>query len=48
MAERRFVLVPLASIGPDRIIKGTGKTVRMLLRELPERAGEVRFVQHDW
>lgn len=48
IAGRRFVLVPLATICPERIIKGTGKTVRMLLRELPERAGEVRFVRHDW
>jgi 2-amino-4-hydroxy-6-hydroxymethyldihydropteridine diphosphokinase len=48
IAERRFVLVPLATICPDRIVKGTGKTVRMLLRELPERAGEVRFAQPEW
>lgn len=44
--ERRFVLVPLSTICPDRIIKGTGKTVRQLLRDLPE--GDVRFVQQDW
>lgn len=35
IAERRFVLLPLATIQPDLIVKGTGKTVRMLLRELP-------------
>jgi 2-amino-4-hydroxy-6-hydroxymethyldihydropteridine diphosphokinase len=46
LAERRFVLVPLSTICPDRIIKGTGKTVRQLLRESP--AGNVRFVQQDW
>jgi 2-amino-4-hydroxy-6-hydroxymethyldihydropteridine diphosphokinase len=46
LAERRFVLVPLSTICPDRIIKGTGKTVRHLLRELPE--SDVRFVQADW
>lgn len=46
LAGRRFVLVPLSTICPDRIIKGTGKTVRQLLRELPAR--EVRFVQQDW
>jgi 2-amino-4-hydroxy-6-hydroxymethyldihydropteridine diphosphokinase len=48
MAERRFVLLPLSTIRPDMIVKGTGKTVRMLLRELPEREGEVKFVQQEW
>ena len=48
IAGRRFVLVPLSTIRPDLIIKGTGKTVRQLLRELPEREGEVRFVQQEW
>lgn len=48
MAERRFVLLPLSTIRPDIIVKGTGKTVRMLLRELPAREGEVRFVQQEW
>ena len=46
LAERRFVLVPLSTICPARIIKGTGRTVQQLLRVLP--AGEVRFVQQDW
>jgi len=48
MTERRFVLLPLSTIRPDIIVKGTGKTVRMLLRELPAREGEVRFVQQEW
>jgi 2-amino-4-hydroxy-6-hydroxymethyldihydropteridine diphosphokinase len=48
MAERRFVLLPLSTIEPDRVVKGTGKTVRMLLRELRGEEGEVKFVQHDW
>ena len=48
MAERRFVLLPLSTIRPDMIVKGTGKTVRMLLRELPAGDGEIRFVQPDW
>jgi 2-amino-4-hydroxy-6-hydroxymethyldihydropteridine diphosphokinase len=47
-AERRFVLLPLSTIRPDMIVKGTGKTVRMLLRELPAGDGEVRFIQQDW
>jgi 2-amino-4-hydroxy-6-hydroxymethyldihydropteridine diphosphokinase len=48
MAERRFVLLPLSTIRPDLPIRGTGKTVRMLLRELPAADGQVRFVQQDW
>jgi 2-amino-4-hydroxy-6-hydroxymethyldihydropteridine diphosphokinase len=48
MAERRFVLLPLSTIRPEMIVKGTGRTVRMLLRELPAKEGEVRFVQQEW
>jgi 2-amino-4-hydroxy-6-hydroxymethyldihydropteridine diphosphokinase len=48
MAERRFVLLPLSTIRPEMIVKGTGKTVRMLLRELPAKESEVRFVQQEW
>jgi 2-amino-4-hydroxy-6-hydroxymethyldihydropteridine diphosphokinase len=48
MADRRFVLVPLSTIRPDMIVKGTGKTVKMLLRELPAREGEVGFAQQEW
>jgi 2-amino-4-hydroxy-6-hydroxymethyldihydropteridine diphosphokinase len=48
IAERRFVLVPLATLQPDMIIKGTAKTVRLLLRELPGGEGEVKFVQQEW
>jgi 2-amino-4-hydroxy-6-hydroxymethyldihydropteridine diphosphokinase len=48
IATRRFVLLPLSTIRPEMIVKGTGKTVRMLLRELPEREGEVKFVQQEW
>jgi len=48
IAGRRFVLLPLSTIRPDMIIKGTGKTVRMLLRELPAGDGQVKFVQQDW
>ena len=48
MTERRFVLLPLSTIRPDMIVKGTGRTVRMLLHELPAREGEVKFVQHEW
>ena len=48
LAVRRFVLVPLLTICPDRIVAGIGRTVRSLGQELPERCGEVRFVQQDW
>ena len=48
LAERRFVLLPLSTIRPELIVKGTGRTVLQLLRELPAREGEVRFVQAEW
>ncbi len=48
LAARRFVLLPLSTICPEMIVKGTGKTVRMLLRELPAGVGDVRFVQQEW
>lgn len=48
MAGRRFVLLPLSTIRPDMIVKGTGKTVKMLLRELPAREGDAKFVQQEW
>ncbi len=48
LAERRFVLTPLAMICPDLIVPGTGKTVRLLLSELPERGETVKLIQQDW
>ncbi len=48
LAERRFVLVPLSTLRPDKIVKGTGKTVRTLLRELPAQDGEIKVVQQEW
>ena len=38
MAERRFVLEPLAELCPGRRVPGTGRTVRTLLREVEERS----------
>lgn len=48
LAERRFVLVPLAALEPHRIVKGTGRTVQQLLRELPAGGPSVRFIQQEW
>ncbi len=48
MTQRRFVLLPLSTIRPEMIVKGTGRTVRTLLRELPTGGGEVTFLQQDW
>jgi 2-amino-4-hydroxy-6-hydroxymethyldihydropteridine diphosphokinase len=48
MAQRRFVLLPLSTIRPEMIVKGTGKSVWALLRKLPTRDGEVTFVQQEW
>ena len=48
IAERRFVLLPLSTLQPDMIVKGTGRTVKLLLRELPAKEGAVKFVQQEW
>ncbi len=46
MAERRFVLAPLAEIAPDLCIPGQANTVSRLLECLPEQ-GEMRRIESD-
>lgn len=48
MSGRRFVLEPLLEICPDRVIPGTGKSVRELFAELPGRPHEIRVSLKDW
>ncbi len=40
IAERLFVLAPLAEVAPDAIVPGLGRTVLDLLRDLEEREGD--------
>jgi 2-amino-4-hydroxy-6-hydroxymethyldihydropteridine diphosphokinase len=46
MAERRFVLAPLAEIAPDLRVPGQAHTVSKLLQALPEQ-GEMRRIETD-
>jgi len=43
IAERRFVLVPLADLAPDLQVPGSKKTVATLLRECPDHSHVWRF-----
>lgn len=38
LAERRFVLAPLADVAPGRVVPGTGRTVASLLAACPDPA----------
>ena len=42
LAARRFVLAPLASLAPDLVVPGTGRTVADLLAACPD-PGHVRL-----
>lgn len=46
MAERRFVLAPLAEIAPDLCIPGQSNRVSTLLESLPEQ-GEMRRIESN-
>jgi 2-amino-4-hydroxy-6-hydroxymethyldihydropteridine diphosphokinase len=48
MAERRFVLEPLAEIAPDLRPPGLGTTIRELLARLPGSASVERLDAADW
>ncbi|MDP3879624.1 MAG: 2-amino-4-hydroxy-6-hydroxymethyldihydropteridine diphosphokinase [Dehalococcoidales bacterium] len=43
LAERAFVLVPLAEIAPDLVHPVSGKTVRELLRAVTEKQGVLKW-----
>lgn len=47
VAERAFVLVPLAEVAGDRELAGQG-SIRALVRRLPRRPGDLKLVAEDW
>ncbi len=46
--ERAFVLVPLAEIAPELVVPGSGKTLRELLRTLPDQGGAEVSAAAGW
>lgn len=48
MAQRRFVLEPLAEVAPDMVHPVLGRTVAKLLADLPVAEMVERVVEEDW
>lgn len=48
MAERRFVLKPLADILPEAVVPGTGETVRQLLSKCRDEESDPVLVMEKW
>jgi 2-amino-4-hydroxy-6-hydroxymethyldihydropteridine diphosphokinase len=48
LAQRRFVLAPLATIRPELQLPGWNQTVAALLAALPPGADEVRLWRTEW
>ena len=48
LAERRFVLEPLACIAPERVPGGHDRTIAAMLAALPPEAGGPRLFARDW
>ena len=48
LAERRFVLEPLADLAPDLVVPGTGRTVAALLASTPDRSRVDRTALRVW
>lgn len=48
LAERRFVLQPLAEIRPDLRLPGHQHSIRSLLSNLPDVAQDLLLVTRDW
>lgn len=48
LAQRVFVLAPLAELAPELVVGGEGRSVRELLAARPESRGEILEVLRDW
>ena len=48
LANRRFVLAPLADLAPDFVVPGHGRTVRALLDALDDDPGDLSVLRSTW